>query len=249
MINVLIAIWMWAWVWVLPATLAAGVLALLVALLKWAGISAWYVWLLLAPSLYACWLVSFLFFCARSMKHMGRKGAKPRQAMLPGSPMTNFRTVLATTLRKGVVDSLPLRTLVEASGGKLLSILASSPSVQIGKDAMLPGDLKDADLIELGDHVTLGGGAMVSAHVWTTLPSGKRMYITAPVKIGSRVTVGANSTIMLGCTIGDDVLIQPHSCVPPHTEVPAGEIWGGCPAVFIGKRRPAKEAEGASTAA
>src|SRR5262249_38521468 len=82
----------------------------------------------------------------------------------------------------------------------------------------------------------IGIGAGISAHLWMTSPSGKRIYITAPVKIGKRVFVGGGALVMLGCTIGEDAVVQPCSYLPPHTEVPPGEIWGGNPASFQRKR-------------
>jgi hypothetical protein len=249
MIDVLIAAGMWIAAWVFPATVSAGTVALVIVLLKLAGVGPWYVWLLLAPSLYAAWLFVFLLVSAWSIKRVGSKAPKPRRALLPGTPIAKLRTVLAASMRKGVVDSMPLISLVKSTYGSRLAMLAASPSIRIGRGALLAGDLKDPDLTELGDDVTLGFGAMIVAHVMTTLPNGKRTYTTAPVKIGSRVTIGGYSIIMLGCTIGDDAMIQPHSYVLPHTRIPAGEIWGGRPAVFVGKRTLTDPAGAASSVA
>jgi acetyltransferase-like isoleucine patch superfamily enzyme len=225
------------WVWLVPAVLAAGVTALLVALLQLIGSAPWYVWVLLSPALYLFWLICFLFFCAKTIGGMGRKNPKPRYAVLPGAPRGKMSTVIASALRLVVVKSLPLVRLLETSGwGRRLAILSYSPSLHIGKGVQINGILEDPDLTELGEQVVLGAGVAIGAHFWNNLRSGKRVYVTAPVKIGARATIGAYSLVSLGCQIGEDAIIEPHSYLLPHTEVPAGEIWGGRPAVFLKKR-------------
>lgn len=59
--------------------------------------------------------------------------------------------------------------------------------------------------------------------------SGK--LISAPVVIGNRVWVGANSVITRGVTIGDGAVIAAGAVVTK--DVPAHEVWGGVPARFI----------------
>jgi len=111
-----------------------------------------------------------------------------------------------------------------------------SPSVHIGSGVQIIGVVVDPDLIEIGDYAIIGGGAAISGHVWTVLPNGKRVYMSAPVKIGARVVVGGGTLVLCGCSIGDDSVIEPNSHLEPHTQIPAGEIWGGSPAVFRAKR-------------
>lgn len=50
--------------------------------------------------------------------------------------------------------------------------------------------------------------------------------------IGNDVFIGAHSTILKGVTIGDKAIIGAGSVVAKS--VPAGEIWAGNPARFIG---------------
>lgn len=47
-------------------------------------------------------------------------------------------------------------------------------------------------------------------------------------KIGNNVSIGSNSTILSGITIGDGALIGAGAVVT--RDVPANEIWVGCPA-------------------
>jgi carbonic anhydrase/acetyltransferase-like protein (isoleucine patch superfamily) len=108
--------------------------------------------------------------------------------------------------------------------------------LHIGQEAQIFGTLADPDLTEVGDRAVVGAGALIAAHTWTALPNGRRVYVTAPIKIGARANVGAGTLVTYGCVIGDDTLIEPMSYLPPFTEVPAGEVWGGRPAAFQQKR-------------
>jgi maltose O-acetyltransferase len=79
--------------------------------------------------------------------------------------------------------------------------------------------------IEIGDHFLGAGGLTINAgtHDPLTLqPSG------APIRIGHRVWVGVNVTILGGVTIGDDVVIGAGSVVT--TDIPGGTIFAGVPA-------------------
>lgn len=47
--------------------------------------------------------------------------------------------------------------------------------------------------------------------------------------------IGAGSTIEKGARVGRYVVLEAGSRVPAGTEIPDGEIWGGCPAVKVGE--------------
>jgi acetyltransferase-like isoleucine patch superfamily enzyme len=120
--------------------------------------------------------------------------------------------------------------------------------MNIGKNVSLgpPMLLVDPDLTEIGDHAVLGAAVAIAAHFGKATPDGKLIYITAPVKIGARATVGAFTIVSLGCIVGEDAIIEPQSYLPPYTQVPANEVWGGRPAVFL--RHNSKSAESAADA-
>ena len=88
--------------------------------------------------------------------------------------------------------------------------------------------ISDPSLIELGEKATIGGSVTIIAHY------GQAGYLViAPVKIGARCTIGLRAIVMGGADIGDDVKILPNSVVLPKTVIPAGETWGGVPALKI----------------
>ena len=58
--------------------------------------------------------------------------------------------------------------------------------------------------------------------------------ITDSIKIGNDVWIAANSTILMGVTIGDGAVVAANSLV--NKSIPPYEIWGGVPAKKIGDR-------------
>jgi maltose O-acetyltransferase len=82
-------------------------------------------------------------------------------------------------------------------------------------------------LIELGDDITFASEVRIVVHDASTIRSVGHARI-APVRIGSRVFVGARTTILPGVTIGDDVVIGAGSVV--SRDIPPGTVAVGNPA-------------------
>jgi acetyltransferase-like isoleucine patch superfamily enzyme len=95
----------------------------------------------------------------------------------------------------------------------------------------------DANLIEIGDDTVIGGDVTLVAH-----SAERGAIVTAPVRIGSRVTVGLMTVIFPGVTIEDDAVIAANAILPKGTRVGRGEVWGGVPARKIGERDLSKRA-------
>lgn len=96
--------------------------------------------------------------------------------------------------------------------------------------------IADPSMIELGERVTLGGSCSVMGHY----AQGGFMVI-APTKIGSGATIGLRAIIMGGSEVGEKAKVMAGSFVLPKTIIPAGETWGGIPAVKID--RPSRSHE------
>ena len=88
--------------------------------------------------------------------------------------------------------------------------------------------ITDANLIEIGNNVTIGGSATIIAHY-----SQRGVVIINPVKISSKVTIGLRAIVFGGVEIGEGATLMPNSVVLPKTKIPAGEVWGGVPATKI----------------
>ena len=87
-------------------------------------------------------------------------------------------------------------------------------------------------LITIGDDVTIANKVQILAHDDTI-----RIYTgfgrIGAVTIGNRVFIGANSTILMGTHIGDDVIIGAGSLVTK--DIPNDSIVAGNPAKIIGR--------------
>jgi acetyltransferase-like isoleucine patch superfamily enzyme len=116
-----------------------------------------------------------------------------------------------------------------------LSIFHRMLGMKIGRRVLInTAVIADSNLIDIGDDTLIGGDAQVVAHA-----AERGMLVTAPIRIGSRVTIGLLSVIFPGVTIGDDAVIAACAVLPKGTQVGAGEIWGGVPARKIGDvKRP-----------
>jgi acetyltransferase-like isoleucine patch superfamily enzyme len=92
--------------------------------------------------------------------------------------------------------------------------------------------ITDAPLITLEDGVTIGGSAVILGHY------GMEGYlILAPVVIRKNAVIGLHAKILADVEIGEGSRVLPGSVVMPKTVIPAGEIWGGVPAVRIEARK------------
>ncbi len=96
------------------------------------------------------------------------------------------------------------------------------------------GVIADQNLIEIGDDTVIGGDVTLVCH------SAERGHlITAPVRIGSRVTVGLMAVVFPGCVIGDGAIIAAGAVLSKGTRVGPGEVWAGVPARRVGRKRSA----------
>lgn len=89
--------------------------------------------------------------------------------------------------------------------------------------------------VMIGDRVLMGGGAKIMDSDCHSLqaeyrgtPEDAANTLSAPVRIGNDVFLGAGCMVLKGVTIGDGAVIG--ACAVVTKDVPAGEIWGGNPA-------------------
>jgi maltose O-acetyltransferase len=106
--------------------------------------------------------------------------------------------------------------------------------LQVGRDVYINASARLDGvalwLISIGDETVIGPGVQVLAHDATTRRA-LGYSIVAPVKIGSRVFVGAGSILLPGVTIGDDAIIGAGSVI--REDVPAGKMVIGNPPVVV----------------
>ena len=97
----------------------------------------------------------------------------------------------------------------------------------------------DQNLIEIGDDTVIGGDVTLVCHA-----AERGRLVTAPVRIGKRVTVGLMAVIFPGCEIGDGAVIAAGAVLSKGTRVGPGEVWAGVPARRIGRRHAPVERSG-----
>ena len=93
--------------------------------------------------------------------------------------------------------------------------------------------LPDPYLVYAGRNVVLGGGALITCHVYD-----QRGLFVKRVVIEDDVTIGAFSKISPGVKIRKGAMIGRDACVAPNTQVGAYEYWAGDPARYIKKIKP-----------
>ena len=93
--------------------------------------------------------------------------------------------------------------------------------------------IADHNLLEFGDDVVIGDDVHVSGH---TIEGG--LLKTAPVRLGSNVTVGLGSVIDIGVEIGPHCQLGAFTLVPKHTRLDGDAVYVGIPARPVGRAGP-----------
>jgi acetyltransferase-like isoleucine patch superfamily enzyme len=112
-------------------------------------------------------------------------------------------------------------------------LVAKLFGARVGANVAFGGRIADPGLVSVGDGAVLGHNSVITPHAIT---SGQ--IILREVSIGRGATVGVNVVIMAGVQVGDSAIVTAGAVVPPHTSIPAGELWGGVPARKIKNLAP-----------
>jgi maltose O-acetyltransferase len=114
-------------------------------------------------------------------------------------------------------------------GGTLLP-----PGIRLGARVRLYGPELDYNFgrhITIGDDATISTGARILCHDASRCHQTGIVYV-APVRIGQRAFLGADSLVLAGVTIGADAVVTAGAVVT--RDVPDGAIVAGVPARQIG---------------
>lgn len=106
-------------------------------------------------------------------------------------------------------------------------------NITVGKNVFINSGccFQDQGGIEIGDDVQIGHAVVLATINHGLAPEKRHDMYFEPIKIGNRVWIGSNSTILPGITIGDGAVIAAGSVVTK--DVPANTIVGGVPARVI----------------
>jgi acetyltransferase-like isoleucine patch superfamily enzyme len=143
---------------------------------------------------------------------------------------------LSSSVRLSATDGGTLRidpnTVVDA--GAL--IVAKRGSLKIG----VSGFIGKGSIIVARDAIYIGHNSMIAEYVTirdqdhkieVSGPFGLNGFVTAPIRIGNNVWIGAKATVLKGVTIGDNVVIGANSVVT-H-DIPSNSVAVGAPARVI----------------
>lgn len=108
--------------------------------------------------------------------------------------------------------------------------------VRVGRNTWIgPFTLLDGSGgLEIGDYCSISTGVQIYSHdtVDWAVSGGVLPYEYAPVRIGSRCYIGAQTVVAKGVTIGEGSIVG--ACSFVRADVPAGSIVGGTPARALG---------------
>ncbi len=106
-------------------------------------------------------------------------------------------------------------------------------NIRIGKRVFINSGCKFQDQggIIIGDDVLIGHNCVIATLNHCMDPDKRADMFPAPVRIGNKVWMGSNVTILQGVTIGDGAVLAAGSVV--NKDVPPRTVVGGVPAKVI----------------
>ena len=203
---------------------------------------------MISPLIYLSWLLLFLLISSTEMVVIGK--FFPKQSRFENSHSVidalYILSCIFTFKRMLMLFSLPLFDHLRdvpysLQSIKRLAMRAYSTSTHMGIGSEVHAWPLDPDLTYIADHVVIGIYSKLIAHGHKRSEGGRLVLLTAPIKIESFVKIGNSCTVNMGVSIGKGSIIEANSHISPFTEIPAGEIWGGNPAVFIRKVKDSKD--------
>lgn len=106
-------------------------------------------------------------------------------------------------------------------------------NITVGKNVFINMGCKFQDQggISIGDGALIGHNVVLATLNHARAPEERSSMIPAPIRIGKRVWIGANATVLPGISIGDGAIVAAGAVVTK--DVPENTVVGGVPARFI----------------
>ena len=106
-------------------------------------------------------------------------------------------------------------------------------NIHIGRNVFINAGCKFQDQggIYIGDNALIGHNVVMATLNHEENPESRANLIAAPIRIGNKVWIGSNATILPGVTIGDGAIIAAGAVVTKDVEEES--IVAGVPAKFI----------------
>ena len=134
-----------------------------------------------------------------------------------------WRTELVERLEENLAEPLLLNML---DGTRWKVVYYRCMGARFGKRPYLGHSIvTEPDMISVGNHATIESGGTLQAHLFQD-----RMRIVKPVALGDSVSLGANSIVLLGGKLHNNVTFSPLSLNMRDEELPPRTEWHGSPA-------------------
>lgn len=106
-------------------------------------------------------------------------------------------------------------------------------NIHVGKNVFVNSGCRFQDQggIYIGDEVLIGHNVVIATLNHDIAPARRQALIPGSVRIGNRVWIGSNATILAGVTIGENSIVAAGAVVAK--DVPENAIVGGVPAKVI----------------
>lgn len=131
-----------------------------------------------------------------------------------------------TSLYEGITVPSFMRYL---RGTPWLPLAFNALGCHMGKGVYLDTtDITEFDCVHVGDYSELNALTCPQTHLFED-----RVMKIDHVHIGSRVTMGARSTVLYSASVGDHVQLGPLTLVMKGESIPAASRWRGCPAAPV----------------
>ena len=149
--------------------------------------------------------------------------------LLPEGRASGLRTALVRAIGLQVGTGtrfVGMPKIQSTHPGPLRSRLRIGSHCVIGKRVIL----EFGDVVTIGDRVSLADGVVILTTTHELGPKEHRAgkLVRNPVVIGNDVSIGEESIVLPGATLGDGARVMPHSVV--NSKVPAGVTVSGIPA-------------------
>jgi len=105
--------------------------------------------------------------------------------------------------------------------------------MNIGKNSLVGGVIKDPCLTEFGDNVTMGEYAIIYGHIHNM--QYENIFMNR-IRVGNNCVIGAGAIIMPGAVLEDDVVVAAGALVTKGQVLMKGKMYGGIPAKEILKK-------------
>ena len=141
-----------------------------------------------------------------------------------------YNTTERNTLKWMIVVSLytPIRKMFEIIPlGNLRNTYLRLLGMEIGKNSLVGGTIKDPCITSFGNNSTMGEYAIIYGHIHNYE---KGTILIDPVCIGSNCVIGAGAIIMPGVIIEDNVIVAAGALVPKKQRLLSGNTYVGIPA-------------------